>query len=391
MITPDPSLIDQVIQEVQNNDFFRGGAILGVFATILMALKDVPLKVLGRIDRLARFRATIDNATSGRLYEAFTLWYAERYPSKLRNTIAYFEVDENERQKSFLLRYSHKTDITWIWDKLFPIVVTKSRERMDASAYLDNRYSESYVISAFFGKRRIMNMLEDVKVWYESYLETKNNSVFVWTSKYEGKYVTNFKTFDNIYHQCKDIIISDIDTYENRKSFYEHMGIRNKRSYFLWGPAGTGKTSIATAIAAYTKRDIYIINMSSFSGDEAFQDYISSIRKRSLILLEDIHTWFERNDNSVTVSSLLNMIDGILSPEDVIIVVTANRLDAIDAAFLRAGRMDMILEIGPADSQHVSEYVSNFFSEKVIINKTLTMSEVQEACLRAKSVVDLCL
>lgn len=389
--------MDQVMEEVHNNDLFRGGALLTLLGSIAYVLKEVPIRIVSRIDRLARYRTTIDETSSGRLYEAFALWYAHNYPGKLRNTIAAFVQDTElnsieSKKRSFSTRYTHKADVTWIWDRLFPMVISKERNKMEHSSYTSERYEEVYMISAFFGKRRILRMINEVKDWYEAYLEERREDIYVNIGRNSGgKYISSYKSFDKIYHQCAASIRADIDEYERRKDFYTSMGIRNKRSFLFWGPGGTGKTSIALAIAGYTKRDIHILNLATLSGDDALNNFITDVTPHSVILLEDIHTWFEKKKQTVSLSGLLNVLDGILSPEDVIIIATANRLGAIDPAFLRTGRMDVVMEIGPASPEWVSKYVSDFYGVEVTINKSLTMSDVQEACLRTKDVLSLSL
>ncbi len=386
----DQSLMDQIVQEVQGNDLFRGGALLGIIGSLLFYLKHIPIHLAGRIDRLARYRTTIDNASSGRLLQAFGMWYGINYPDKLRNTMAVFERTEDISVHQYKIEYFHKTDVTWIWNRIFPIVINKQRSRLEHAMYHDNLYEDIYEISSFFGKRRIIKLLEEVTAWYNNYLIENSGGVTVYTgtTNYE-KRIISYKKFDRIYHQCADVIREDVESYEGRAAFYKSMGIRNKRNYFFWGDAGTGKTSLAIAIAAHTTRGIYILNLAALGNDKELNDFINNMERHSLILLEDVHTWFESDNTKVSLSALLNMLDGVASPEDVIIVATANRLSAIDDAFLRSGRMDVVMEIGKSDPEYVSRFVSDYYGVPFTINKSLTIAEVQEACLRTKDIVNL--
>jgi chaperone BCS1 len=59
----------------------------------------------------------------------------------------------------------------------------------------------------------------------------------------------------------------------------------------------------------------------------------------------------------VSLSGLLNVLDGFGAPENVIYVMTTNDADAIDPALLRPGRIDYKLLLGPAcESQKVALY-----------------------------------
>ncbi len=63
------------------------------------------------------------------------------------------------------------------------------------------------------------------------------------------------------------------------------------------------------------------------------------------------------DQGGVSLSGLLNVLDGFSAPENVIYVMTTNDADAIDPALLRPGRIDYKLFLGPAcESQKIALY-----------------------------------
>jgi len=70
------------------------------------------------------------------------------------------------------------------------------------------------------------------------------------------------------------------------------MGIPFKRSYLLFGPPGTGKSSLAQAIAAEVKFSICFVNCSDKINDFGFNQLLNSAPKQSIILLEDVDAVF---------------------------------------------------------------------------------------------------
>jgi chaperone BCS1 len=63
------------------------------------------------------------------------------------------------------------------------------------------------------------------------------------------------------------------------------------------------------------------------------------------------------DQGGVSLSGLLNVLDGFGAPDNVIYIMTTNDADAIDPALLRPGRIDYKLFLGPAcESQKVALY-----------------------------------
>lgn len=73
----------------------------------------------------------------------------------------------------------------------------------------------------------------------------------------------------------------------------------------------------------------------------------------------------EKNDPAdrfgVTLSGLLNVLDGFHAPEDVLFVMTTNRIEALDPALLRPGRIDYELFLGGASASQKVELYCRFF------------------------------
>jgi chaperone BCS1 len=66
---------------------------------------------------------------------------------------------------------------------------------------------------------------------------------------------------------------------------------------------------------------------------------------------------------AVTLSGLLNVLDGFLAPENVVYVMTTNRVEALDPALLRPGRIDYRLFMGEASESQRIELYCRFFPE----------------------------
>lgn len=87
----------------------------------------------------------------------------------------------------------------------------------------------------------------------------------------------------------------------------------------------------------------------------------------------------------VTLSGLLNVLDGFGAPENVLFVMTTNKVEALDPALLRPGRIDYKLYLGRAAESQKIELYRKFFPEASLLeartfverNSAETMAEFQ--------------
>ncbi|KAJ6550688.1 P-loop containing nucleoside triphosphate hydrolase protein [Mycena vulgaris] len=152
-------------------------------------------------------------------------------------------------------------------------------------------------------------------------------------------------------------LISDAKRFFASETWYHRAGIPHRRGYLLYGPPGTGKSSTIHAVAGELNLEIHSFSLSSAFVDDAFlQRATATIPKRSIVLVEDIDCALpsrEEDDDSdtgspirrerprhsgVTLSGLLNMIDGIGSEEGKLFFATARCLPP--PALMRPGRID---------------------------------------------------
>jgi len=145
---------------------------------------------------------------------------------------------------------------------------------------------------------------------------------------------------------------------------FESLGIAQPKGVLLYGPPGTGKTLLARAVAHHT--DCTFIRV---SGSELVQKYIGEgsrmVRELfvmarehapSIIFMDEIDSIgssrIESNsggDSEVqrTMLELLNQLDGFESNKNIKVIMATNRIDILDEALLRPGRIDRKIEFPP--------------------------------------------
>lgn len=224
-----------------------------------------------------------------------------------------------------------------------------------------------------FNKKVIFDLLHHIESTY--YNDTIN---YYFNSDGETKMLgpIGSKQFEHIFlnDNLVETIKADVDKFINSEEQYCKLGIKYKRTYLFYGPAGTGKSSLATAIANHSGRNILSINVSKDMTDATLIKVIAGRPDKAIILFEDIDCLFanlkrsesvevckegEKKDNSikVTLSCILNILDGAYTPDDVIFILTTNHIDKLDDAIRRDGRTDLKLEITRPNVATITRYL----------------------------------
>ncbi|KAJ6096610.1 P-loop containing nucleoside triphosphate hydrolase protein [Penicillium sp. IBT 16267x] len=162
--------------------------------------------------------------------------------------------------------------------------------------------------------------------------------------------------------QVKDDILRDVDEFldQDMQDWYAERGIPYKRGYLLFGPPGTGKSSFSLSLAGKHKLDIYTLQLSNIS-DSTLMRLFAELPPHCIVLLEDVDTaGVGRRDSvdaakenesksAVTLSGLLNVLDGVSSQEGRILIMTTNHIEHLDEALIRPGRSDKKVHFKLAD------------------------------------------
>jgi chaperone BCS1 len=162
--------------------------------------------------------------------------------------------------------------------------------------------------------------------------------------------------------QVKDDILRDVAEFldQDMQEWYAERGIPYKRGYLLFGPPGTGKSSFSLSLAGKHRLDIYTLQLSNIS-DSTLMRLFAELPPHCIVLLEDVDTaGVGRRDSvdadqenesksAVTLSGLLNVLDGVSSQEGRILIMTTNHIEHLDEALIRPGRSDKKVHFKLAD------------------------------------------
>lgn len=144
-------------------------------------------------------------------------------------------------------------------------------------------------------------------------------------------------------------LVYTIDNFIKSKDKYIKFGRKYMLGFLLMGVMGAGKTSLVKAIAKKYNKSIYFLNFTKNMSDESLFELIRDIKDESIILIEDIDSFFEQRDTkentNISFSGLINILDGVMSSGNGILTfITVNYGDKLDKALIRPGRIDMIIK-----------------------------------------------
>ena len=221
------------------------------------------------------------------------------------------------------------------------------------------------------------------------------------SKRWEQNNTMPFRNWNSIFlsEQLKNDIMSDIKMYPVILQNMADFPNMNRRIIMFHGPPGTGKTSLAIAIASEYKCPIYKIQTSMFNDLSLAQALeISRENEMSIFLIEDTDQLFidgtskvagvihsEINNPtpemkaSLTFSGILNILDGVETPANCLFLLTSNRGTSYDDAVLR--RVDRYWRIEGFDEMSMCQHIEFF---KIAINDDKVIKAIYDIMIKKK-------
>ena len=154
----------------------------------------------------------------------------------------------------------------------------------------------------------------------------------------------------------KERLLEDVQRFQLKEKYYHDHGMPYRCGYLLHGPPGTGKSSLAYSLAGKLDYGICVVNFADKEmTDGDLMRQLASVPTKCIVLVEDIDVALpsekrkqdidtEKSKGSelvkpnLTLSGILNAIDGVESVESQIMVMTTNFKEHLDPALIRPGR-----------------------------------------------------
>lgn len=191
------------------------------------------------------------------------------------------------------------------------------------------------------------------------------------------------------------------------KADYQRFDIPYKCNILLYGRPGMGKTSTILATASHLGVNIGIIPLSSRLDDIKLVHAMHSVKRYDckVLVLEDIDCLFverKANDtvkNGLTLSGILNCLDGLFRNEGIIVFLTANNITEIDEALLRSARVDYKIKYDWANKHQIKACFETYFpdADKFVFDglihhigtRKLSLATLQQFLFRHRNVMNI--
>ena len=264
-----------------------------------------------------------------------------------------------------------------------------------------DKYYSGYIY--IFGKRSYHHY----KYVYDNFISFKNQkntiiyTIYAAKESWGGiKQNIDSRSFNTLYfdNNIEEKIKTHLDTWIANKDTYKSRGIIFKTGILLHGAPGTGKSSIAAAVADYMNCDMIVIDSATFKNLNVNEvtASINGENRMYVILLDDIDVILKSRDDDkattddkATISKLLGFLDSSNSPNNAIFIATTNHIEIFDKAITRSGRFDKIIEVGNIHKDTAHRMCKGFnLSEsdttKVLSEEFKNSEEINPADIQAK-------
>jgi mitochondrial chaperone BCS1 len=359
------------------SEFASGGLLLMIIGGISVWLRAVPESIWGWIVRQTTMVVTVkdDDAAFSWVKE----WFLEqRFLKRIRSV----DLDTTVRNERIAMIPAPGKHWFWYGGRPFEVRFSRTENTHERSG----RRVESLTFRILGRNRAFLDkFVQDV---VRCHVERQGVQSYLYIYDDGWDYVEGYspRGLASVVLQPgeKEHLLEDVAHFRRSKRRYEQLGVPYHRGYLFYGPPGTGKTSLVSALAANCGLSIYVINLAEFN-DRSLMKAVNQVPANSVLLFEDIDCMrgsqsreepelrSERNGNSamvtkenaspnvVTLSGLLNVLDGFHAPSGVLFVMTTNHLEKLDPALLRPGRIDYRLFLGKASDRQKVELYRRFF------------------------------
>lgn len=396
-----------ILETLLHNPIFAGGLGIGMVGGALACLRSVPTILMSQVKRQLSVSITVTNDDI-RLFDWFSFWLeshpygrAAREVSAVVHQVTRDDDEDGERKLKVIFSpapgyhfFVYKNRLVWMH---------KEREKAQNGVGSYNRSQETITLRMLGRSQAILrDLCEEVQSYAMNSYAKKGVAIFV-NSSGRWNFVVRKKpralSTVILPEGMTNELVSEIEEFKKRESWYNDMGIPHRRGYLLHGPPGNGKSSLVAALAGHLNMDLHLLTLSNPKlNDEDLVDLFQSLPKNSLLLLEDVDSLFverEKTDDGggLSFSGLLNALDGVASKDGVVLFMTTNHVDRLDPALIRPGRADQQLAIDNASNYQLHRLYMQFYPndpgyevskwrEDITKDGPVSMAQAQEALMK---------
>ncbi|HST11922.1 MAG TPA: AAA family ATPase [Terriglobales bacterium] len=359
------------------NQFASGGLLLMIVGAVGVYLRSLPLRLWSWLTYQCTMLLTVNDDDTA--FEWMKEWFLEQ---PFLRKVRWLDVDTSLRGDEASLIPAPGRHRFWYGGRPFWVWFTRKEDTVGWTP----RRMESLTFRTIGRDTKILErFVSDVVTCHKSKLR-KASYLYQYDERWCYVHAYAPRRLESVILKAKerDDLVNDIRQFQASRERYSVLGVPYHRGYLLYGLPGTGKTSLVSGLAAEFGMSVYAINLTELN-DQKLKRAVSTVPENCVILFEDIDCMKvggrkpqvdDENKTShvaegaksdlgdrhgVTLSGLLNVLDGLHAPENVLFLMTTNKIEALDAALLRPGRIDYRLYMGRATEEQKIELYRRFF------------------------------
>jgi len=173
---------------------------------------------------------------------------------------------------------------------------------------------------------------------------------------------------------------------------FKKLGIKPPKGALMYGPPGTGKTLLARACAAQSNATFLklagpqLVQMFIGDGAKLVRDAFALAKEKApaIIFIDELDAIGTKRFDSEksgdrevqrTMLELLSQLDGFDSDDRVKVLAATNRVDTLDPALLRSGRLDRKIEF-PLPKEDARARILQIHSRKMTVDEDVNWDEL---------------
>ena len=365
----------------------------------------------------------------------------------------YNEFDEEEVQDKMGYDITQK-DKFYITDGIYGKFDFSEREDKGDNGSINNIKNKYLVLMSNISLEYIEMFIEKCIKLFDEYKEMKTRKgPFIFTYKnikktgecvFEEKYFRTRQTLDNSIFDTKEDIIKAINKFQDEKYYLKHPSLTRKLVFLCHGEPGTGKTFSIRLIANKLKRNIVIIPLNKIKSLEELNSvlFFTKINDHNItpdkcvFVIEDLDAMTdllksrkketsndkvitklvtnllnspdkknkkndfisvpEIKDTTLTMSDVLNTLDGIYKLDNFVIAFSTNHIEQLDKAFLRDQRITHNIEFKKCSKNTLKKIIEKWFESKIpekylsrLVDNKLTLANITTICDKCDNIEEV--
>ncbi|MGE3821873.1 MAG: AAA family ATPase, partial [Isosphaeraceae bacterium] len=353
---------------LMDNTFLSGGLTLMAVGAAMAMLRRLPSELWGFVVR--RLTISIEIPDRDPAYRWVQSWLAQQsYAQRARNlslTTTWASVDPDPdvdgdpaygyssgrlSEAKFVL--SPAPGLHFLTYRGRPLILHRHRRDLEAGGAL--AFQETLVLQVVRGSRGIVESL--LREAHQAALPKVEGVNILSATRHGGWQVHSWRPRRPLAsivlaEGLLDEMLTDLRAFLGSGPWYTARGIPHRRGYLLHGPPGNGKTTLVTAAAAEFGLSVAALSLNGkLMTDETLRDLVDNLPSGTALLIEDVDCAFgparaSSLETGVTLSGLLNALDGVSSREGRVLFLTTNHPERLDPALVRPGRVDRRFHLG---------------------------------------------